>query len=348
MKFWYKKENVHSIINIRIGTGESCMRKSSKKIKIILFFQSICMCIFTIGCSKEESIEGVNIGEIINKKNQIKEFIWDRMETSEEVFCEEQGISEEEEISEEQKELYYGEGELIDRIYNYLGYDIDNMGFLYYNLSTGEQISFNEDKVFYAASLYKLNMNMIVYNMITESEISSEDMVYLEYYPDEQDNEYINYNAYLEPTNIITLLDNTIISSDNTAAAIIYHYIGGWSAYRYRYFQLFNIENQILDNETTVNNEFEVLKKLYDNKEEQWYSHLIDDMKNTDFHDRIDKYIPQDIVAHKVGNLDEVVNDEGIVFTDEPYILIFLTDGVGYAESVIADISKAIYIYNKQ
>ena len=51
-------------------------------------------------------------------------------------------------------------------------------------------------------------------------------------------------------------------------------------------------------------------------------------------------------VAHNVGNYDEVVNDEGIVFMDNPYIIIFLSDGVEYAADAIADISKVIYIYN--
>ena len=51
-------------------------------------------------------------------------------------------------------------------------------------------------------------------------------------------------------------------------------------------------------------------------------------------------------VAHNVGNYDEVVNDEGIVFMDNPYIIIFLSDVVEYAADAIADISKVIYIYN--
>ena len=49
-------------------------------------------------------------------------------------------------------------------------------------------------------------------------------------------------------------------------------------------------------------------------------------------------------VAHNVGNYDEVVNDEGIVFMDNPYIIIFLSDGVEYAADAIADISKVIYL----
>ena len=49
-------------------------------------------------------------------------------------------------------------------------------------------------------------------------------------------------------------------------------------------------------------------------------------------------------VAHNVGNYDEVVNDEGIVFMDNPYIIIFLSDVVEYAADAIADISKVIYL----
>ncbi|MBE6047004.1 MAG: serine hydrolase [Clostridium sp.] len=51
-------------------------------------------------------------------------------------------------------------------------------------------------------------------------------------------------------------------------------------------------------------------------------------MKQTTTHDRIDKYIPNDIVAHKIGDYERYVNDIGIIYTDEPYILAIYTEDV--------------------
>jgi len=51
---------------------------------------------------------------------------------------------------------------------------------------------------------------------------------------------------------------------------------------------------------------------------------MIQTMKNTEFHDRIDKYIPREIVAHKIGNYAECVNDMAIVSKKNPYILVVL------------------------
>lgn len=310
------------------------------KRKVILIML-IGLCTISIGCSnKKDSSQNI-------ETTYSEEEITDTNDSEENTAVEiEEEVNKDEELGEKEKELCYGEGSIQDRIYNYLGEESANMGFMYYNLSTGEQISFNENQQFYAASIYKLNMNILVYNYINEGRLSIDDMLYLDYYPDEEGNEFIDYGEYLEPISLGTLLDDTIISSDNTAATMIYHYLGGWTSYREQYAALLNVDNTVLTDDTTVANEFVVLKYLYDNKDTQGYSHLIDVMKQTDFHDRIDKYVPQEIVAHKVGNLESVVNDEGIIFTEQPYIIIFLSDGVGYASDVIANISRAMYIYN--
>lgn len=308
----------------------------------------ISLLIVLIGCSeKSEVSENGVINDTSSKKEEVEDGGYIEEVQEEEINKSEEGYGEQiEEIGEAERKLCYGEGNVLERIYEYLGQDAYNMGFMYYNLATGEQISFNENQQFYAASLYKLNMNILVYDYINEGKLSAEDMLYLEYYPDEAGNEFIDYSEYLEATELGVLLDNTIINSDNTAAAMIYHYLGGWTSYREQYFSFFNIDNPIYTDDTTVGEEFIVLKYLYDNREREGYSHLIEVMKETAFHDRIDKYVPQELVAHKVGNYEDVVNDEGIVFTDEPYIIIFLTEGVGYASEVIANISRAIYLYN--
>ena len=57
----------------------------------------------------------------------------------------------------------------------------------------------------------------------------------------------------------------------------------------------------------------------------------------------ISKYIPQEIVAHKIGSNESYIHDVGIIFSDSPYILVIYTNGLAYPDEKIAQISKAIY-----
>lgn len=70
-------------------------------------------------------------------------------------------------------------------------------------------------------------------------------------------------------------------------------------------------------------------------------------MKTTVFHDRLDKYVPQNIVAHKIGNYGAFVNDVGIVNATKPYIIAIYTEGMPNANEVIANISKILYAEHK-
>lgn len=242
-------------------------------------------------------------------------------------------------------ELYYGKGTLEERINNFLEKDINNVAYLYHNINTNETISLNADKPFTAASTYKLHLNILIYNKINNGIFNENTVLSMRNYQNKPGNRYINFKQYYQDTNIIKVLDDSIITSDNTAAFLLYHTLGGWNSYRNEYFNFFNIENRMLQNETTVNNELIVLKYLYEHQDE--YSHLITSLKNTIYHDRLDKYIPNEIVAHKIGTLDTILNDVGIVYTQNPYIVCVLTDSCNKNQyEIIAKISRAIYIYN--
>ena len=100
---------------------------------------------------------------------------------------------------------------------------------------------------------------------------------------------------------------------------------------------------EVENNKTTPEIQFRLLKLIYENRKDSYYSHLIQTMKNTIFHDRLDKYIPSNIVAHKIGNYGAAVNDIGIVFTEKPYIIIIYSENAGGAHEKIAQLSLMIY-----
>jgi beta-lactamase class A len=82
-------------------------------------------------------------------------------------------------------------------------------------------------------------------------------------------------------------------------------------------------------------------------KNEAVYGELINNMENTDWHDRIDAKLTGVKVAHKIGNQTKTANDVGIVFASHPYVLSIMTDNVdfGTACNNEATLSKKIYDY---
>lgn len=236
---------------------------------------------------------------------------------------------------------------LENKIKDYLGNEINNVGLIYYDLTTNKKISINGDALFTAASTYKVGMNIITYNMIKEGTLSlSDNIKYSSGYYEEgtgilQSQIDTTLNS---PISIQKLLDYSIIYSDNIATNMVTEKLGGFDSVRQAVSYFTGVsEPTVSGNVITPETEFRLLKNLYLNRFDEYYSHLIEVMKNTEFHDRIDKYLPYNIVAHKIGSYDSYINDVGIIFTDKPYILVIYTNELTNAAEKIATLSNIIY-----
>ena len=101
------------------------------------------------------------------------------------------------------------------------------------------------------------------------------------------------------------------------------------------------------NNYLTARTQALLLERLYKNPDKNpIYNEIIKWMKNTEFHDRLDKYIPYEKVAHKVGDNEEYIHDTGIVYTKSPYILVVYSKGEDPEQ--IAKLSKDIYNIEKK
>ncbi|WP_298840049.1 serine hydrolase [Clostridium sp.] len=236
---------------------------------------------------------------------------------------------------------------LLNRIKSYLGSGVTRVGFIYYDLSTGDKISINPNKVCIAASTYKVGMNMVAYDTVRAGKIKLTDG--------------LKYNsAYYEsgtgilqgqlkttlkhPVALQKLLDYSIIYSDNIATNMISSRLGGARIVRQKVATMTGITGvNTIKNVLTPEIETRLLKKLYIGRNDKYYSRLISDMKRTKFHDRIDKYVPRNLVAHKIGNLGSYTNDVGIVFTDKPYLIVMYVDGLSHSAEKIATVSNMVY-----
>ncbi|MDP4146659.1 MAG: serine hydrolase [Bacillota bacterium] len=233
-------------------------------------------------------------------------------------------------------------------IKTYLGDNVDKIGLSYFDINSGKQITINGDKTFLAGSTLKVQMNMVLFDMIKSGQVSDSEA--LNYTDDcyEEGTGILQGQDLTKPLPIMQLSDYSILHSDNIATNMIIKRIGFY-AMRDKIDEKLGHATDHSDNYITANDETTLLKLLYQNSSNNpYYNRLIDNMKKTDFHDRIDLYLPQEIVAHKIGDYDSYVNDAGIIYTKSPYILSIYTNGITDANETIAHISSMIYAYQSK
>jgi len=233
--------------------------------------------------------------------------------------------------------------DLEKKIKTFIGDDIDKFGMVYFDINSEKSIEINVDNQFLAASTVKVPINMLVYDMIQDKKIDiNEELKYKE--ADFEEGAGILQGTDLsKPIPIKELSDYSIRYSDNIAINMLLRKVGNKN--RYAYIEKITGHPSVLkENHTTPMDSYKILQRLYLNPDNnEYYSGLIDNMKNTECHDRIDKYIPNEIVAHKIGNFAEYVNDMAIVYDEDPYILTVFTKNMPEATENIAQVSKMIY-----
>lgn len=203
-------------------------------------------------------------------------------------------------------------------------------GIYVYNLNDDQKYGVNEMKIFPAASVNKVPV-MFAFLSQLEKKLYSLDDKYNLKSSDVQD-----YGTgsmrYQEPGTEYTydeLLELSGKQSDNTAAHVIGNILGADNIDNF--LEALGLQNtSIENNETTVQDagtlfvlayKGEILKT--ENYKNKFFSYLTD----TEFEDRIPAGVPEKVkVAHKIGNLEEVFNDCGIVFAENPYVICILSE----------------------
>lgn len=90
---------------------------------------------------------------------------------------------------------------------------------------------------------------------------------------------------------------------------------------------------------TSLNDTMAFLKKLYQNKSKAPYSTMLDTMKRQQVKTKIPSKISVP-VANKTGELGNVENDIGIVFSDKPFAIVVLTNDVSNTANVRSGIGS--------
>lgn len=228
-----------------------------------------------------------------------------------------------------------------------VGDDINKFGMVYYDINSKKTIAINADKQFVAASTIKVPINMLMYDMVQDKKIDVNEKLEFKEGDFEEGAGILQGKDLSKPIAINTLSDFSIRYSDNIAINMILRKVGNENKFNF----IEKIVGHLIvhsGNNITPNDSFKILERLYLNPENnKYYSAMIETMKKTQYHDRIDKYIPQKIVAHKIGDFAPYVNDTAIVCKGNPYILVIFTKELSEANEVIAQVSKMIYDVQK-
>lgn len=239
------------------------------------------------------------------------------------------------------------------KIVKYLGENINDTSICYYDINSGKGFNINENREFKAASTIKVPVSMMLYDAINKGEITEKDTIMFKNQDMEQGFGGLINEDLSKPKTFKHINESMIIYSDNVAVNMLLRYFGNQR--RYNYIESI-VEHKVnrTDNLTSAGDNMKILKKLYfDQEKNPYYTNIIELMKKTSFHERLDKLLPQDIVAHKIGDYSDnkgtYSHDIGIIYSDEPYILVVMTKNLNNSYDVIANISKIVYdIQTKQ
>lgn len=231
------------------------------------------------------------------------------------------------------KEIFENENkttiDLIDEKTNeILGDYKDNVAIYFKNLRTNEEYTLNENRYYVSASTSKVPLSMTILDEVNKGEKSLDDLLYFI----EEDRE-IGSGVLSSLDEIPNLTINeaiylSIVNSDNIAKNMLTR-VSKNSVTDYMR-QVTEDSSIPYGNYTTAKQLGILLNKLYYNKDNNpYYNMLIEYMTKTVYHDRLDKYLEYDKVAHKIGNYYRYYHDMGIIYGDVPYIFVILTKDIG-------------------
>lgn len=222
--------------------------------------------------------------------------------------------------------------EIKTAVSNVIGDKTDNIALYYYNINTKEEFAINEDVYHITASLRKVPLAMQVLDKVNSGEISLDTEI--EYIPSDfsDGTGTLQFEEFIGSRPISELIELSMKESDNIAANMLNRFCG---------YTLSSYVNDMLGEEAylvyddgysklTAKHHFKILYNLYTNLENNtYYSLIIDHLKDTEFNDSINKYLPEDVVSHKIGSYFRSYHDMGIIFGEQDYILVVLTKDIG-------------------
>jgi beta-lactamase class A len=233
-------------------------------------------------------------------------------------------------------------------------------GFYYKNLVTGEQITFQEDMPFQAASVIKIPILIEAFTRLETGSLHKTDLFTIK----KQDKlpscgalTYMHDGLQVTLEDLYTLM---IILSDNTATNLLIEHLGmdqinntmqklGCRQIKLNRY-LFDSEKAALgiENYISAGDIAGLLEKMYHGElvSKEASVEMLRILKNQRLNGKIPFFIHGKAdIAHKTGEDDGITHDVGIVYGKEPFIICFCGNEVDVPayERLMQDISYALF-----
>lgn len=219
------------------------------------------------------------------------------------------------------------------------------VGLAFYDVDTKTTININENELFVGASTLKLPVTMLIADQLKTGEQNLDNEIW--YFSDDYEGGTGKIQENVQPSyKVGELIDYALKNSDNIAANMLKRQLGGTSEVikqiGEKYLNDPNID--VEHNQISAARGIAYLKRLYENPDQvDYYTHIIDDLKDTEFKERLYTEKTKGIVAHKVGSSESNIHDMGIFYASHPYFLVVCTDEVENADELISKLSDIVY-----
>jgi len=238
--------------------------------------------------------------------------------------------------------------EAIKDKFNELTNDLSGVyGIYVIDLESGYSYALSNDEVYEAASLIKLPAMVAMFRQAEERNIDLDD----EYVLKQEDKIGGSGSLYSKPAGTVLtyreLVELMGKESDNTAFGISRSILGD-ELIQDTAREIGMVNTSLETNETTLSDVGLFFEKLWSGNlvSAGHRKDLIDYLIDTAYEEWLTAGVGDGVkVSHKYGREVHVVNDAGIVFTDNPYVVVILTKGVveREADNIFPDLSRVVY-----
>ena len=304
--------------------------------KVLSFFVLLCL-LAGFGCAFADEIPEVGLEAALEKAQAFNE--WMDQRTAEQI-AEEMGISVWSVLSPYGTEappeplITVSEGDswdgLLQQLLDKYDTDSDHVGIGYYFPRTGEEHYINPDKYIVSASMFKVPLNMILADRVSDGEMTMDTDIF-----------GMPYRWYQY---------RTIVHSDNERSVNLMDYMGGYSEFKRLQIPYLGNDpsedlgwNYQIENYYNAREFIHLLRMLYDEPER--FPGIVENMLEAEPYSYFHQYERRYPIAQKYGFVGQeenwvyhtYINTCGIIFTEDPFLLVVFTDNVGTAYDLISE-----------
>jgi beta-lactamase class A len=229
-------------------------------------------------------------------------------------------------------------------------------GICFKDIRSGAVFGFNEDRPMVAASTTKVPVVLYLYHLVAEGKVKWSDTVTYNGGSDfESGAGVLEFTARPgDKYSLRTLATLAITTSDNVACRMLIRHLGQANVCQY----MAQLGGKAVfpggRNLTTAADLVRYMEAVLEfaRKHRDPGSRLLDDMANSVYHIGLPGQLPEEMtIPHKEGQIGDVANDFGVIYSPRPFILAVLSSGNESVEegfAGIAAITRMGYEYQQK